>query len=180
MGMVLKHKCIFLDRDGILNKERGDYTWKVEDFFIEDHVSEALQLFKNSGYLLIVVTNQAGISKGLYTRAMMHDCHQKLQNDTGNLIDDFMYCPWHPTISKSLARKPNTIMFERAIALYNINTEISWMIGDRDTDMLAGKSMGLKTVLISGSIDVDASNADFVTNNLLNAAEYILNATLKI
>ena len=63
-----KQKCVFLDRDGVLNRERGDYTYKLEDFEVLPGVPEALALLKENGFLLIVVTNQAGVAKGLYQR----------------------------------------------------------------------------------------------------------------
>jgi D-glycero-D-manno-heptose 1,7-bisphosphate phosphatase len=66
----MQQKCVFLDRDGVLNRERGDYTYTLEDFEVLPGVPEALALLKQNGYMLIVVTNQGGIAKGLYTKAM--------------------------------------------------------------------------------------------------------------
>jgi D-glycero-D-manno-heptose 1,7-bisphosphate phosphatase len=145
------NKCIFLDRDGVLNRERGDYTFKVQDFEVLDGVPECLASFKRQGYLLIVVTNQAGISKGLYTSQMMNACHVKLQEEVDHVIDDIFYCRWHPSVSKSLSRKPQTLMLERACALYNIDCRQSWLIGDRPGDIEAATTMGLKTILIDPS-----------------------------
>lgn len=82
------HKCIFLDRDGVLNRERGEYTFKIEDFEIITGVDEALKILKNSGYLLIVITNQAGIAKDIYKEDAVLNCHAYLQAETGDLIDD--------------------------------------------------------------------------------------------
>ena len=96
------NKCIFLDRDGVLNVERGDYTFLPEDFKVIDGVSEAIEKIKSSGYLVIVVTNQAGISKGRFTRQQMHDCHAILMEKTRFLIDKIYYSPYHPFFSASL------------------------------------------------------------------------------
>ena len=115
------NKCIFLDRDGVLNVERGDYTYEPEDFIIEDRVPEAIQLIKEAGYLAIVITNQAGISKGLYTRKQMQACHGILMEKTGHLIDHIYYSPYHPSFSESLTRKPETLMIEKAIAKFDID-----------------------------------------------------------
>ncbi|MDX5437853.1 MAG: HAD-IIIA family hydrolase, partial [Pontibacter sp.] len=71
-------KCVFLDRDGVLNRERGDYTYSLEHFEVLPHVPEALKMLKENGYLLIVVTNQAGVAKGLYQKSDVLACHQKL------------------------------------------------------------------------------------------------------
>jgi len=141
--------CIFLDRDGVINHERGAYTYKVSDFIIPESLIEVLTALKLKDFLLIVVTNQAGISRGLYTREDMKACHNFFQHKSDNLIDAFYYCPYHPTITESLARKPNTLMFEKAIYKYSINPARSWMIGDREKDMIPAKSLGINTVLIN-------------------------------
>src|SRR5689334_7180994 len=123
--------AIFLDRDGVLNVERGDYTYKLADFIVCPGVAEALQKLKQAGYLLIVVTNQGGIAKGIYTKADMQACHQKLQQETGNLIDAIYYSPDHPFVSKSLSRKPASLMLEKAIAKFNTDLGNSFIIGDQ-------------------------------------------------
>lgn len=86
-------KCIFLDRDGVLNEDRADYVYRIEDFIIPDGVAEALAQLKAAGYMLIIITNQAGIAKGLYTRDDVMACYQYLQDQCGHLIDDIYYCP---------------------------------------------------------------------------------------
>ncbi len=108
--------CIFLDRDGVINRERGDYTYRIEDFEILEGVTEALQLAKEAGYLLIVITNQAGVAKGIYKVSDILKCHQHLQAVSGNMIDDIYYCPHHPSTTASLLRKPDSLMLEKAIA----------------------------------------------------------------
>jgi D-glycero-D-manno-heptose 1,7-bisphosphate phosphatase len=143
------NKCIFLDRDGVLNVERGDYTFLPQDFKIIEGVPEAIEKIKKAGYFVIVATNQAGITKGIYTRKQMHICHEILMEKTQNLIDHIYYSPYHPNISASLTRKPDTLMIEKAMAKFDIDPNASWFVGDRCRDVECGQKMGLKTVLIT-------------------------------
>lgn len=162
---------IFLDRDGVLNKERGAYTYRPADFEVEEGVGEALKQLKVAGYLLIVITNQGGIAKGLYTRDDMMACHEKLQEETGALIDDIYYSPYHPDFSQSLGRKPGTLLFERALARYAHPPQICWMVGDQERDLLPAKALGMRTVFIGPH---QLPSADFVAGNLRSASEIIL------
>lgn len=140
------NKAVFLDRDGVLNVEKGDYVWKPEDFDIVPGIVDLLHKLKKEGYLLIIITNQAGISKGLYKKEDMLICHDKLQEACANVIDDLYYSPYHPSITESLSRKPDSLMLERAIAKYDVDVHKSWLIGDRGRDVLSGKKLGLKTI----------------------------------
>ncbi len=140
--------CIFMDRDGVLNEERGEYTFRPEDFRIPEDVPRALHLLKQRGYRLIVITNQSGISRKVYTRKDMDICNTILYEKTGYIIDEFYYSPYHPDVTESLSRKPGTLLFERAIAKYKINVTKSWMIGDGERDMIPARKMGIKTLFI--------------------------------
>ncbi len=142
------HPCIFMDRDGVLNEERGVYTFKPEDFRIPEGVPQALHLLKQRGYRLIVITNQSGISRGIYSRKDMETCNTILYEKTGYIIDEFYYSPYHPEVTESLSRKPGTLLFERAIAKYNIDISRSWMIGDSERDMMPARKMGIRTLFI--------------------------------
>ncbi len=173
-GYIIMNKCIFLDRDGVLNEDRTDYVYRVEDFIIPDGVPEALRMLKNAGYLLIVITNQAGIAKGLYTRNDVMTCYHYLQDQCGQLIDDIYYSPHHPKYdSESLTRKPGSLLLEKAMAKYNINPDISWMIGDALRDMQAGKRVGVQTVLIAKDAG-QLTEYDSCATNLLEASRYVL------
>ena len=167
------NKCIFLDRDGVLNVERGDYTFHPEDFIIPEGVPEAIERIKTAGYLAIVVTNQAGISKGLYTREQMNVCHNILLEKTAKLIDKIYYSPYHPSFSESLTRKPETLMLEKAIAKFDIDPSQSWLIGDRARDIECGQRMGLKTILITHN-QLDRCQPEFVAEGLKEAVIRIL------
>ena len=164
-------KCVFLDRDGVLNEDLGDYTYEVEKFSIVKGVPEALKLLHEADFMLIVITNQAGISRGRYSISQMQECHDYLQQQTGYLIQKFYFSPYHPTITESLSRKPGSLMFEKAIARFDVDVSQSWMIGDKKRDLEPAIRMGLKTIQVDGH---DDGIADFVTGNLLGAAKHIL------
>ena len=99
----------------------------------------------------MVVTNQGGIAKGLFTKTDMLACHQKLQAACNNLIDAFYYAPAHPSVSASLARKPDSLMLEKAIARFNIDVAQSWLVGDQHRDIMAAQKVGVQPILIESS-----------------------------
>lgn len=164
--------CVFLDRDGVLNEERGEYSYRLEDFKIIEGVKEALQTLKDAGYLLIVITNQAGIAKGLYTAGDVMRCHEYLQDETGDLIDDIYFCPHHPVTTESLLRKPDSLMLEKAIAKHGIDPAKSWMVGDSERDIIAADKVGVKGILVNGKIN--QTTKDHICKNLLDAAESVI------
>ncbi|GAA4410985.1 hypothetical protein GCM10023187_36280 [Nibrella viscosa] len=167
-------KAIFLDRDGVLNEDRVDYVYRTEDMVIPDGVAEGLQMLKEAGYLLIVITNQAGIAKGLYTRDDVMRCHHYIQTKCGNVLDDIYYCPHHPDFtSRSLARKPESLLLEKAIAKYNIDVSGSWMFGDALRDIQAGRRVGVRTVYITHNIP-QPPVGDGHAASLLEASRYVL------
>ena len=166
------NKCVFLDRDGVINLERGDYTYKLEDFEILPGVVESIIRLKSAGFFIVVITNQAGIMKGVYTRQQMNECHKKLQIACSNNIDSIYYCPYHPSITESLARKPDTLMFEKAISKYRIDPQKSWMVGDRERDIIPAHKLGMRTALVTN--DKTESIADYQTSDLAQATEIIL------
>lgn len=170
----MKSKCIFLDRDGVLNEDNPNYTFRPEKFIILPGVIEGLKMFRTSGYRLIVITNQSGIAQGLYTIADMKACHDYLQKASNTAIDHFYFCPYHPTVTASLARKPATLMFEKAIARFNVDVSQSWMIGDRTRDIIPARMLGLRTIQIGDEVEPEHL-AEFKVNDLVEAARLILN-----
>ena len=143
-----KNKCVFLDRDGVLNKELGSYAFRKDHFDVIESVPSSLKKLKEAGYLLIVITNQAGIIKGLYKDEDVDLCHSILQESCGGLLDDLYFSPYHPDYTNSLSRKPKSLMWEKAIAKYSIDIEKSWMIGDKESDLIPAKSLGISTIRI--------------------------------
>lgn len=144
-------KAVFLDRDGVLNEELGFQVTSYDQFKVKDGVGEGLKALKAAGFLLVVVTNQSGIAKGDYDDAFVMKCHAAIQEVCGGVLDDIYFAPGYDTVSKSLSRKPESLMFERAIAKYDIDVKGSWMIGDRESDMIPAKIMGLKTIQVSSA-----------------------------
>jgi len=168
-----KNKCVFLDRDGVLNEERGSYTYQPADFRIIPGVPEALKLLKHHSYLLVVVTNQGGIAKGLYTKTDMLACHYKLQAACFNLIDAIYYAPAHPAVSASLARKPDSLMLEKAIARFDIDATESWLVGDQLRDIVAAQNVGVKPIWITEQTEAETEGVLFAPD-LLTAANLII------
>lgn len=146
------NKAVFLDRDGVLNEEIGDYVWTLEKFKIVDGVIEILKRLKNEGYKLIVITNQGGIAKGVYGHEDVKKMHDYFQEESDHVIDAFYYSPTHPKVPESLSdpmvRKPSTVMFEKAIAEYDVDPKMSWMLGDKERDLIPAKKLGIKTIRI--------------------------------
>lgn len=146
----MKNKCIFLDRDGVLNVDRVDYVYRMEDFIIPPGVAEGLKTLKDAGYLLVVITNQSGIAKGIYSRDDVYTIHDAIQSGTGVLLDDIYFCPYHEKFdSHSLTRKPGSLMIEKAAAKYNVDMDASWMVGDHERDITAGTRAGLRTIRLA-------------------------------
>lgn len=176
-------KGIFLDRDGTINVEK-DYLHKIDEFEFEVGALEALKIFKDKGYIVIVVTNQSGIARGYYSE----DDLEKLNNymcevveAKGGKIEKCYFCPHHP--EKGLkeykqecsCRKPEIGMLEKGIAEFEIDREGSYMIGDKISDIDAGERAGLIPVLVKTgygkkTLDKNAVNCE-VYDNLLDFAK---------
>ena len=106
-----------MDRDGVLNVDRVDYVYRMEDFIIPKGVPEASIALKEAGYLLVVITNQSGIAKGLYERKHVFAIHEAIQKACGGVLDDLYFCPYHENFdSRSLTRKPGSLLIEKAAA----------------------------------------------------------------
>jgi len=149
-------KCIFLDRDGNINIEK-DYLHKVEEFEFIDGAREAIKIFNDLGYLVVVVTNQSGVARGYYDENSVKGLHDYLKKEVekiGGHIDGFYYCPHHPEkgVGKYKldcnCRKPQPGMFLEAQKDLNIDFLSSIMVGDKISDVEAGKSLGMRSILV--------------------------------
>jgi D-glycero-D-manno-heptose 1,7-bisphosphate phosphatase len=167
------NKCIFLDRDGVLNVDDPAYTFLTSKFKIIPGVVESLYKLKEAGYKLIVATNQSGISKGLYTQQQMELCHIYLQEAAEHVIDHFYFCPYHRSITNSLARKPGRLMFEKGLSKFNGDASQSWMIGDRGRDLIPARHLGMRTIQIGDEVEPE-NRGDYRVNDLREAADIIL------
>ena len=162
-----KQKAIFLDRDGTINKYVGFLT-DINEFELLDGVTEAIKMINESGYLAIVVTNQPVIARGEVSVEELQDIHNKMETllgQAGAYIDDIFYCPHHPHKGyegerpeykiECECRKPKPGMLFAAAEKYNIDLSESWMIGDGENDIEAGKNAGCKVCAVG---DVEINN----------------------
>ncbi len=176
----MKNKAIFLDRDGVIIEDKG-YVHKAEDLkFIEGSI-EALKLLSKTDYKLIVITNQAGIGRGYYSKKDYHKFTnimlRKLSAEKAR-IDKIYFCPHHPDDNCD-CRKPKIKMLKRAERDLSIDFSKSWVIGDKTIDIKMGENAGCKTILVKtgcrGGDDNYKVSPTLITENLIEAAEYILN-----
>lgn len=162
-----KQKAIFLDRDGTINKYVGFLT-DINEFELLDGVTEAIKMINESGYLAIVVTNQPVIARGEVSVEELQEIHNKMETllgQAGAYIDDIFYCPHHPHKGyegerpeykiECECRKPKPGMLFAAAEKYNIDLSESWMIGDGENDIEAGKNAGCKVCAVG---DVEINN----------------------
>ncbi|MCS6823880.1 MAG: HAD-IIIA family hydrolase [Cytophagaceae bacterium] len=169
------NKCVFLDRDGVLNEDRGyHYVYDVKYFNIKEGVTDSLQLLKSKGWYLIVITNQAGINKGLYTDADVDTCHEYLQKQCNYSIDAFYHSPYHPSYTESLSRKPDSLLFEKAISKFKISPLHSWMVGDKERDLIPAKKLGMRTILICNDTSITCAYADYMVHSLPEAVRLLI------
>lgn len=188
-------KAVFLDRDGVLIKETGTIIYRKEDMILIHGVIEALRELKRKNYLLIVVTNQPAIARGLASEKEIEDMNMSLNQSMNNLIDGFYYCPHHPEMHadvpihaikyriKCVCRKPLPGLILNAAKEQDIDLRASYMIGDMITDIIAGKSAGCKTIMvesvnntkvIKSHVQIDTNvKPDFYAKNLADAVKYI-------
>jgi D-glycero-D-manno-heptose 1,7-bisphosphate phosphatase len=150
------NKAIFLDRDGVINVERG-YTHRLEDFVILPDLIEVLQLFQKKGYLLIIVSNQSGIAKELYKQNDVEVLHNYLTEEFKKntiTLSEIYYCVHHPDVSRCICRKPDSLFVEKALARFNIDKTKSYFIGDKERDVESAEKAGVKGILIEANISL--------------------------
>src|ERR1700733_14165009 len=120
------NKCVFLDRDGVINVDDPNYTYEISKFIIMPGVLDALRLFKENGFLIVICTNQSGIAKGIYTIGHVYKIHDYLQTQCNNAIDKFYFSPYHRSVSNSLLTKPEALMYEKGISKFDVDVTKSW------------------------------------------------------
>ena len=152
-----KLKTVFLDRDGVINQERSDYVKSISELEIYPNVAKNIKLLKDAGFLVIVITNQSAVNRGIITHEMINQIHNSIQDHLkkyGTFLDGFYYCP-HVPDENCNCRKPKSGLLQQAILELNIDLNSSWMIGDHDSDIEAANSIGCKAIKISGSFSLD-------------------------
>lgn len=185
-----KQRCVFLDRDGTINKYVGLVS-SPEQLELEENAGKALERLNKSEYLAMLVTNQPVVARGMCTEDDVKRINNKLEmllGDRGTYLDAITFCPHHPdkgydgenVIYKinCECRKPKTGMIEKLAKLYNIDLAHSWMVGDTTVDIKTGENAGLHTILIkTGMAGKDGKYdilADYEADSLLEAVEIIL------
>lgn len=184
---LIVKSAVFLDRDGTINEETN-YLSKPSDFKFIKGVPEAIKIFHEKNFLVIVITNQAGVAKGYFDEESVNILHRYVNdklNDFGTYVDSFYYCPHHPqgkieSYRKTCnCRKPAPGLIKMALADYmtrgiSIDVFSSYIVGDTEKDVLTGKNVGIgkKILLRSGHpIDESTSKADEIFNSLIEFAE---------
>jgi D-glycero-D-manno-heptose 1,7-bisphosphate phosphatase len=170
-------RAVFLDRDGVINAniERDGRLLaprSLDQFVIMPGVKEAVAKLREAGFVVIVVTNQPDIATGHITRALMDRMHAKLSAELA--VDDIKVCP-HVDADKCACRKPKPGLLDEAAAERGIDLTASFIVGDRVTDIEAGKAAGCSTVWITNDAEVDTMAApDAIAGSLPQATAWIL------
>lgn len=185
--MARENKAAFIDRDGVINEERG-YVHRAEDFVLLPGVPEGLALLADAGYKLVVVTNQAGIARGYYDEdavSRLHAHMTALLAEHSIVLDAIYYCPHHPDGAVSAyrsacgCRKPADGMLRKAAVDLQLDLTASVLIGDKISDIEAGETAGVfLTVLVESGHAIDDSarhKAGRVARDLSEAACIITN-----
>jgi D-glycero-D-manno-heptose 1,7-bisphosphate phosphatase len=153
---IREDRAVFLDRDGTINLDHG-YVFRAADFQFIVGAREAIRKLKDAGYLVIVVTNQAGIARGLYDEADLHELHRHLDRELatyGTAIDAYYYCPHHPEEGREpylrdcACRKPLPGMLLQAAADFSLKLDSSFLVGDKRSDIQAGVAAGCRSILV--------------------------------
>jgi len=192
MGLTQKN-AIFLDRDGVLIEDKNLITC-IEEIIVFPEVPKALKILHELGYLLIVVSNQTVVSRGLLSEkeviTLQDYITEKVQELGGAKLDGFYFCPHHPKASlveykqNCQCRKPRSGMLLQAANEWGIDFSQSYMIGDRITDIIAGKNVGCKTILVETGRHTDqvievpdvidvSTLPDYRCKNLREAVDWI-------
>ena len=158
--------------------EEVNYLSRVDDLRLFPFTADAVKLLKDSGFLVIVVTNQSGIGRGIYDEAAMHAVHERIQSELSGAIDRFYFCPHLPCDGCS-CRKPDLGMIEAALADFEIDMENSWMVGDKKTDVETGYKAGLRNALVLTGYGLQHKNIlehvpDVISDDLAKAVESII------
>lgn len=180
---------IFLDRDGTINDE-VDFLRSPEELHLLDGSAEAIRELNECGWQVFVITNQSGIARGLLSEQQLAEIHTKLVSDLKSHnahIDAIYYCPHHPDYGEAPyrkncdCRKPNTGMIKQAAREFHIDTQKSFIVGDRMFDMQAGINSHMQTILVLTGYGKEELalckqhnvHIDYIADNLAGAVRYI-------
>jgi D-glycero-D-manno-heptose 1,7-bisphosphate phosphatase len=185
--------ALFIDRDGTISEEIG-YVNHASRYRVFSYSAEAVRRLNEAGWLAIVVTNQAGVARGYYAEALIHEVHAILRDELargGARLDAIYYCPHHPTAGEPPyrldcdCRKPRTGLIRRAAAEFDVDLSRSWMTGDRFSDVELARNAGLKAAFVLSGYGRGewehhrhklAGEPDLVAEDLLEVVEKIIKA----
>jgi len=180
----MSNKAVFLDRDKTIILPNGDnYIYRIGDFYIPENYITALKKLYDENYKLFVVTNQGRVAKGYMSEEDVIELHEYLNEhfkNYGFYIEEFSYCPHNPLGHVDpynvvcSCRKPKQGMLKDLIKKYDIDISKSWMVGDTNRDIIAGKLCGLKTILLKTGYYTGSEDALYIEEDLPSAAELIL------
>jgi len=180
-----RKKCVFLDRDDTVIQDIS-YLSEPDEVKILDFAVEGMKLLKEHGFLLVIITNQSGIARGYFTERDLAAIHKKMRallRKGGADYDDLFYCPHHvdgvvkPFNIDCDCRKPKPGMLKKAQKKHNIDFSRSFLVGDMQSDIEAGRGVGCRTVLIKGPKNRGTDfnkKADHSAKNLFEAARWII------
>jgi len=173
-------KVVFLDRDGVINEDRPDYVKSWEEFSFIPGAKEAIKTLSEAKYVIIIVTNQASVGKGIVSKIAVEEINRRMVGEIGEFggkIQAVYFCPHKPE-DNCQCRKPKTGLFKEAIKRFKINPKQSFVIGDSSRDIEAGKKIGCRTILIvDGRIseeEIVKLKPKFTASNLKEAVVFIL------
>jgi len=179
-------RAVFLDRDGTIIEDVG-YLSDICQIRILPGAAEAIRLLKHNGFKVIIVTNQAGVAKGYFSEEKLQEINTRLletMSEQGAHVDKIYYCPHHTegTVEEYKKecswRKPNPGMIEAAAREYDLDITNSFMIGDKSSDIEAGRRAGCRTILLTGQGQTDTGNkfseADHIAAGLYDAVKLLL------
>lgn len=167
-------KAVFLDRDGVINEvltKRVKFVNRPDQLYFLPGAAEAVRLLNETFDYVFVVTNQGGVGLGFMKESELQKIHDHMIKELkkeGAVIDEAVYCPHKPKAGCD-CRKPNSKLIEQLAEKYHIDLASSYMVGDTDTDIIAGNKAGTKTVFIGNADPL----ADAVCEDLLSAAKWI-------
>ncbi len=175
-----KRRAIFLDRDGVINHPptSGLYITSPADLQLIDGVPEAIRSFREAGFLVIVVTNQSGIARGVLMQDTLDAIHARLRDllqSAGADVDDILYCP-HDDLDGCPCRKPKPGMLLRAAERHGVDLALSWMVGDTVRDIEAGQGAGCTTVLVYSHPLTETCPADYQLCSLTELQQLMVNS----
>ena len=173
----MRRKAVFLDRDGTIAKD-VHFCCRIKDFELLPAAPQAIRLLNRHGFKVVVVTNQSGISRGYLSEDTLQQIHHHMRHELarrGALIDDIYYCTHHPDDGCD-CRKPRPGLLLKATRDHYIDLRHSFMIGDHDRDIEAGKAVGCRTALINTTNNGNKRSVlpDCTAENLLQAVQWII------